>query len=85
MHDFLLASACLLLFQNGPTEYRSRTVVEDCSPETMRDFFWEDDFRPEWDGMLAEWQTLEDCPATGLQIVRWVRKVCCFWCPEAIV
>eukprot|EP00850_Spirogloea_muscicola_P020199 SM000209S06378 [mRNA] locus=s209:170995:176088:+ [translate_table: standard] len=61
--------------QVGPTEYKSRTVVDDCTPELMRDFFWDDQFRPCWDDMLVQARTLEECPHTGSQIVQWVRKV----------
>ncbi|KAG6550425.1 hypothetical protein Mapa_008388 [Marchantia paleacea] len=58
----------------GPTEYRSRTVMEDVTPDEMRDFFWDDEFRPEWDDMLAYARTCEECPRTGSMIVQWVRK-----------
>eukprot|EP00897_Mesotaenium_endlicherianum_P001262 jgi/Mesen1/1163/ME000124S00195 len=58
----------------GPTEYRSRTVVQECTPELMRDFFWDDDFRKEWDDLLLSHKTLEACTKTGVQIVQWVRK-----------
>eukprot|EP01018_Ginkgo_biloba_P017504 Gb_41773 [translate_table: standard] len=59
----------------GPTEYRTRTVFEDTTPELIRDFFWDDDFRPKWDDMLIHFKTLEECPRTGTMIVHWIRKV----------
>ncbi|XP_057958602.1 uncharacterized protein LOC131151374 [Malania oleifera] len=58
----------------GPTVYRSRTVFEDVSPELVRDFFWDDEFRPKWDPMLAYFKILEECPHTGTMIVHWIRK-----------
>ncbi|CAN8252809.1 unnamed protein product [Cochlearia groenlandica] len=60
--------------KNGPTEYRSRTVFEDTSPEILRDFYWDDEFRPTWDTMLTSSTTVEECPSTGTMIVRWIRK-----------
>ncbi|XP_050376806.1 uncharacterized protein LOC126794190 [Argentina anserina] len=60
--------------QTGPPQYRSRTVFEDASPETVRDFFWDDEFRAKWDDMLLEASTLEECPTTGTMLVHWVRK-----------
>ncbi|KAL6175167.1 hypothetical protein ACLB2K_051810 [Fragaria x ananassa] len=60
--------------QTGPPQYRSRTVFEDASPETVRDFFWDDEFRAKWDDMLIHSSTLEECPTTGTMLVHWVRK-----------
>jgi hypothetical protein len=60
--------------ETGPTAYCSRTVMEDVTPELMRDFFWDDDFRPRWDDMLTCFKTLEECPLTGTMIVHWIRK-----------
>ncbi|KAK4793842.1 hypothetical protein SAY86_011836 [Trapa natans] len=60
--------------QTGPPQYRSRTVFEDASPELVRDFFWDDEFRLKWDNMLLSASTLEECPATGTMMVQWVRK-----------
>ncbi|XWS08851.1 hypothetical protein CRYUN_Cryun40dG0035900 [Craigia yunnanensis] len=39
--------------ENNPAVYRSRTVFEDATPEVVRDFFWDDEFRPKWDTMFA--------------------------------
>lgn len=58
----------------GPTIYRSKTVFEDATPELVRDFFWDDDFRTKWDPMLAYFKLLEDCPLTGTTIVHWIKK-----------
>ncbi|KAF8641581.1 hypothetical protein HU200_067771 [Digitaria exilis] len=61
---------------NGPPQYRSSTVFEDASPEVVRDFFWDDDFRIKnsWDDMLLQHEKLEECTKTGTMVVRWVRK-----------
>ncbi|CAN4077452.1 unnamed protein product [Withania somnifera] len=60
--------------ETGPPQYRSRTVYEDATPEMLRDFFWDDEFRLKWDDMLIHAETLEECPATGTMVVQWVRK-----------
>ncbi|KAM0935055.1 putative START domain-containing protein [Dioscorea sansibarensis] len=62
--------------ETGPPQYRSRTVYEDVTPEIVRDFFWDDEFRlkNKWDDMLLCHSTLEECPTTGTMVVHWVRK-----------
>ncbi|XP_057774133.1 uncharacterized protein LOC130993317 [Salvia miltiorrhiza] len=60
--------------QSGPPQYCSRTVYEDATPEILRDFFWDDDFRLKWDDMLTHASILEECPTTGIMVVRWIRK-----------
>ncbi|XP_021763115.1 uncharacterized protein LOC110727846 [Chenopodium quinoa] len=58
----------------GPPQYRSSTIFEDATPEMVRDFFWDDDFRPKWDTMLIDSKILEESQSTGTMIVQWVRK-----------
>ncbi|KAL6127299.1 hypothetical protein ACLB2K_075340 [Fragaria x ananassa] len=58
----------------GPPQYRSRTVYEDVTPELVRDFFWDDEFRLKWDDMLSEATTLDECPTTGTMVVQWIKK-----------
>ncbi|KAG0474024.1 hypothetical protein HPP92_015339 [Vanilla planifolia] len=60
--------------ERGPVIYRSRTVFEDASPELVRDFFWDDDFRPKWDPMLVYYRILEEIPESGTTIVHWIKK-----------
>ncbi|XP_054825517.1 uncharacterized protein LOC129323024 [Prosopis cineraria] len=60
--------------ENGPPQYRSRTVFEDATPDLVREFFWDDDFRLKWDDMLLHATTLEECNVTGTMVVHWVRK-----------
>ncbi|XP_022958669.1 uncharacterized protein LOC111459823 [Cucurbita moschata] len=60
--------------ETGPPQYRSRTIFEDATPQMVRDFFWDDEFRQKWDDMLVSAQTLEECPTTGTMTVHWVRK-----------
>ncbi|ESR33364.1 hypothetical protein CICLE_v10005003mg [Citrus x clementina] len=60
--------------ETGPAVYRTRTVFEGATPELVRDFFWDDEFRRKWDHMLAYVKTLEECPHTGTMIVQWIKK-----------
>ncbi|XP_010527394.1 PREDICTED: uncharacterized protein LOC104804749 [Tarenaya hassleriana] len=60
--------------ETGPVVYRSRTVFEDATPEIVRDFFWDDEFRPKWDPMLSYFKTLEEDPQSGAIIVHWIKK-----------
>ena len=61
--------------QTGPVIYKSKTLLEDATPEIVRDFFWDDEFRPKWDPMLAYFKMVEECPNTGTTIVHWIKKV----------
>jgi hypothetical protein len=76
MYQFLT----VIYYQTGPTIYRTRTVFEDAAPEVVRDFFWDDEFRPKWDPMLVHFKILEDCRDTGTMIVHWIKKVCISKC-----
>ncbi|KAG6534291.1 uncharacterized protein LOC121985368 [Zingiber officinale] len=62
--------------KTGPPQYRSSTIYEDTAPETLREFFWDDDFRIKngWDDMLLQYTTLKECMTTGTMVVKWVRK-----------
>ncbi|KAL2249107.1 uncharacterized protein LOC105166783 [Sesamum indicum] len=60
--------------ETGPPQYCSRTVYEDATPELLRDFFWDDEFRLRWDDMLVHASILEECPTTGTMMVHWIRK-----------
>ncbi|KAL0367102.1 UNVERIFIED_CONTAM: hypothetical protein Sradi_3600300 [Sesamum radiatum] len=58
----------------GPTVYRSKTIFEEATPELVRDFFWDDEFRPKWDPMLVYVKILEECSNTGMMIMHWIKK-----------
>ncbi|KAL1832432.1 hypothetical protein ACET3Z_002083 [Daucus carota] len=60
--------------ETGPVIYKSKTLLEDATPEILRDFFWDDEFRPKWDPMLAYFKMVEECPNTGTTIVHWIKK-----------
>ncbi|CAN1310166.1 StAR-related lipid transfer protein 7, mitochondrial [Linum perenne] len=60
--------------QTGPTVLRSRTVFEDATPNLVKDFFWDDEFRPKWDPMLGYIKILDECSSTGISISHWIKK-----------
>uniref|UniRef100_A0ACD5TC07 Uncharacterized protein n=1 Tax=Avena sativa TaxID=4498 RepID=A0ACD5TC07_AVESA len=62
--------------QNLPSQYQSSTIFENATPEEVRDFFGDDEFRisNKWDDMLISYNTLEECQTTGMMKVHWVRK-----------
>lgn len=60
--------------QDGPTEYKSCTIFEDFTPELVKDFYWDDEFRSVWDDMLIYSKVLEESVDTGADIAHWVRK-----------
>ncbi|PWA97133.1 START domain, START-like domain protein [Artemisia annua] len=60
--------------ETGPPQYCSKTVYENATPELIRDFYWDDDFRLKWDDMLLHAATLEEFPTTGTSVVHWTRK-----------
>ncbi|AQK45768.1 Polyketide cyclase/dehydrase and lipid transport superfamily protein [Zea mays] len=61
--------------EEGPIMYCSRTIFEDATPELVRDFFWDGDFRLKWDPMLAYSKSLDEFPQNGATIVHWIKKV----------
>ncbi|XP_074563876.1 uncharacterized protein LOC141820454 isoform X2 [Curcuma longa] len=60
--------------KEGPIIFRTRTIFEDATPELVRDFFWDDDFRLKWDSMLAYLKILEEFHQSGTMIIHWIKK-----------
>uniref|UniRef100_A0ACD5U988 Uncharacterized protein n=1 Tax=Avena sativa TaxID=4498 RepID=A0ACD5U988_AVESA len=58
----------------GPIMHCSQTIFEDATPELVRDFFWDDDFRLKWDPMLVSFKTLDEFPQNGTTIIHWIKK-----------
>lgn len=75
-HKYVLGADNGFFYQTGPAVYRNRTVFEGATPELVRDFFWDDEFRRKWDPMLAYVKILQECHQTGTMIVHWIKKVC---------
>ncbi|MCO5580333.1 hypothetical protein L7F22_034199 [Adiantum nelumboides] len=60
--------------QEGPTEYRTRHIFANVTPEIIRDFFWDDELRHEWDSLIRSAKCVEGCFETGENITHWVKK-----------
>ncbi|MCO5606689.1 hypothetical protein L7F22_060878 [Adiantum nelumboides] len=60
--------------QEGPTEYRTRHIFANVTPEIIRDFFWDDELRHEWDSLIRSAKCVEGCFKTGENITHWVKK-----------
>ncbi|VFQ68730.1 unnamed protein product [Cuscuta campestris] len=60
--------------EEGHLMYRTISLYEDVTPEILRDFFWDDEFRSKWDAMHFSSDLLEECTKTGAMLVHWIRK-----------
>ncbi|CAH9077254.1 unnamed protein product [Cuscuta epithymum] len=60
--------------KKGHLMYRTITIHEDITPEILRDFYWDDEFRSNWDAMHFKSDLLEECKETGAMLVHWIRK-----------
>ncbi|MEW5309502.1 MAG: hypothetical protein WDW38_001388 [Sanguina aurantia] len=59
----------------GKTEYKSTTVAYDASASEFIDVYFDDDFRPNWDGMVVHHEVLENGDfSQRQQVVRWIRR-----------
>lgn len=61
-------------FQVGPVKYLSVTIFEDCSPEMLRDFYMDNDYRKQWDKMLIEHEQLHVDKNNGVEVGRTIKK-----------
>ncbi|KAK3009839.1 hypothetical protein RJ639_010479, partial [Escallonia herrerae] len=60
--------------KDSPLKYLSVTVFEDCSAETLRDFYMDNDNRKQWDKTLIEYQQLQMDEDNGTEIGRIIKK-----------
>ncbi|KAK2965452.1 hypothetical protein RJ640_008246 [Escallonia rubra] len=60
--------------KDSPLKYLSATVFEDCSAETLRDFYMDNDNRKQWDKTLIEYQQLQMDEDNGTEIGRLIKK-----------
>ncbi|XP_010465108.1 PREDICTED: uncharacterized protein LOC104745540 [Camelina sativa] len=58
----------------GPMKYLSTTVFEDCSPEVLRDFYMDNEYRTQWDKTVVEHQQLQVDSSSGIEIGRTIKK-----------
>ncbi|KAF5739202.1 hypothetical protein HS088_TW12G00403 [Tripterygium wilfordii] len=60
--------------KDGPLKYWSVTVFENCSPEILRDFYMDNDYRKQWDKTVIEHEQLQVDKTTGIEIGRTIKK-----------
>ncbi|XP_010499897.1 PREDICTED: stAR-related lipid transfer protein 7, mitochondrial isoform X1 [Camelina sativa] len=58
----------------GPVKYLSTTVFEDCSPEVLRDFYMDNEYRAQWDKTVVEHVQLQVDSTSGIEIGRTIKK-----------
>ncbi|CAA7016295.1 unnamed protein product [Microthlaspi erraticum] len=58
----------------GPMKYLSTTVFEDCSPEVLRDFYMDNEYRKQWDKTVVDHEQLQVDNASGIEIGRTIKK-----------
>ncbi|BBG98701.1 Polyketide cyclase/dehydrase and lipid transport superfamily protein [Prunus dulcis] len=60
--------------KDGPVKYLSSTIFENCSPEKLRDFYMDNDYRKQWDKMLIEHEQLQVDKNKGVEVGRSIKK-----------
>ncbi|KAL9228434.1 hypothetical protein vseg_004017 [Gypsophila vaccaria] len=60
--------------KDGPVKYLSTTVFENCSPEILRDFYMDCEFRKQWDKTVIAYEQLQIDKETGVEIGRMIKK-----------
>ncbi|CAG7882461.1 unnamed protein product [Brassica rapa] len=58
----------------GPVKYLSTTVFENCSPEVLRDFYMDNEYRKQWDKTVVEHEQLQIDSNSGIEIGRTIKK-----------
>lgn len=60
--------------KDGPLKYLSVTVFENCSPEKLRDFYMDNDYRKKWDKTVVDhWQLHVDLN-NGVEVGHTIKK-----------
>ncbi|OMO89936.1 hypothetical protein COLO4_19515 [Corchorus olitorius] len=60
--------------KDKPLKYLSTTVFENCSPELLKDFYMDNDFRKQWDKTLVDHMQLQVDVSNGIEIGRTIKK-----------
>ncbi|KAK4761078.1 hypothetical protein SAY87_005971 [Trapa incisa] len=60
--------------KNAPLKYLSITVFEDCSPEFLRDFYMDNDYRKLWDKTVTVFEQLEVDRSNGTEMGQIIKK-----------
>ncbi|XP_050223302.1 uncharacterized protein LOC126673265 [Mercurialis annua] len=73
-NDHLSYSASCLKPKDAPIKYLSTTVFENCSPELLKDFYMDSDYRLQWDNTLLHHHQLQLHPSSGIEVGRTIKK-----------
>ncbi|XP_074287947.1 uncharacterized protein LOC141613103 isoform X2 [Silene latifolia] len=60
--------------KDGPLKYSSLTVFENCSPEILRDFYMDCEYRTQWDKTVVSHEQLQIDKRTGIEVGRTIKK-----------
>ncbi|CAI9093328.1 OLC1v1028803C1 [Oldenlandia corymbosa var. corymbosa] len=60
--------------KDGPVKYLSLTVFENCSPELLRNFYMDNDYRKTWDNTIIEHKQLQVDVSSGTEFGRTIKK-----------
>ncbi|KAB2081280.1 hypothetical protein ES319_A05G121300v1 [Gossypium barbadense] len=60
--------------KNKPLKYLSTTVFEGCSPELLRDFYMDNDYRKQWDKTVIDHVQLQMNTTNGIEIGCTIKK-----------
>ncbi|KAJ9139532.1 hypothetical protein P3X46_030266 [Hevea brasiliensis] len=60
--------------KDAPLKYLSVTVFENCSPEILKDFYMDNDYRKQWDNTLVEHKQLEVDKTNGTEVGCTIKK-----------
>ncbi|KAK7843765.1 star-related lipid transfer protein 7 [Quercus suber] len=60
--------------KDGPLKYLSVTVFENCSPEMLKNFYMDNDYRKQWDKTVVEHEQLQVDKINGVEIGRTIKK-----------
>ncbi|XVF26437.1 hypothetical protein REPUB_Repub14bG0016400 [Reevesia pubescens] len=60
--------------KDRPLKYLSTTVFESCSPELLRDFYMDNEFRKDWDKTLIDHVQLQMDTTNGIEIGQTIKK-----------
>ncbi|PSS18200.1 StAR-related lipid transfer protein like [Actinidia chinensis var. chinensis] len=60
--------------KDGPLKYLSVTIFDNCSAESLRDFYMDNNYRKNWDKTLIEHEQLQVNESNGTEIGRIIKK-----------
>ncbi|KAE8736277.1 Polyketide cyclase/dehydrase and lipid transport superfamily protein isoform 2 [Hibiscus syriacus] len=73
-NNFLSYRAKCCKPKDRPLKYLSTTVFESCTPDLLRDFYMDNDYRKQWDKTVIDHMQLQVDTTTGIEIGRTVKK-----------